>query len=192
MLYKLSHKLASAVLLSSLIAVAGCDQPESADEPRPDDESAPEVSVEDAASDDSVDYQWMPDSDAEKFAAIEEQLQGFSRTMRETGYRYVELYWAGTDRNWEYADYQLEHIEEVIDQGLVRRPARSTSAEPFLQNDIPALQETIDGEDGEAFDAQFEEFTQACNTCHISEDHSFIEIGPPDHRLSPVAPPAGE
>ena len=49
--------------------------------------------------------------------------------MVETGYRYQELYWAGQDENWEYADYQLEKIKIAIENGLDADPI-----EPNQQN----------------------------------------------------------
>jgi len=49
-------------------------------------------------------------TEQEKINTIEKQFRGFDNAMVETGYRYQELYWAGQDENWEYADYQLEKI----------------------------------------------------------------------------------
>lgn len=38
--------------------------------------------------------------------------------MVEKGYRDQELYWAGQDENWDYADYQIEKIRKAIENGL--------------------------------------------------------------------------
>ena len=42
---------------------------------------------------------WLKGTPNEKFDEVAHQLQGFSRTMKEVGYRYQELYWAGKDMN---------------------------------------------------------------------------------------------
>ncbi len=169
-----------------LLAGAGCDAP--VDDDRADGVPADEVPADEAqAVDSDVDFRWLPDDDAEKLKALEDQLGGFSEAMRKTGYRYNELYWAGDDRNWDYADYQLEKLVGSIELGLIRRPARAESAQPFLNEAVPALQATIDERDGEAFDEEIEAFTQSCNTCHAEEAMPFIVVEPLDHRLSPAA-----
>jgi hypothetical protein len=71
---------------------------------------------------------WIRGDIDQRFAIVAKQLRGFDAAMVETGYRYGELYWAGEDRNWEYAAYQLEKIETAIANGLERRPKRAASA----------------------------------------------------------------
>lgn len=136
---------------------------------------------------DTTEYAWLPATDSEKFLAIEEQLQGYSRAMREVHYRYNELYFAAQDTNWPYADYQLEHIVEAIEQGMARRPNLQPHSLNFIKNDVPPLQEAIDQKDATLFAERFEEFTISCNTCHAMEAHPFIRIGPPSIRFSAVS-----
>ncbi len=174
----LRHIVLSAVAFLLLFAAA-CDSPA-------DDASQPESPPSQEEPQEDVEYRWMPDGDAEKFLAIEGQMGGFSKSMRRVGYRYNELYWAADDQNWDFASYQLEKLESELRRGTVRRPGREASARSFLDDAVPALQEVIDAEDGEAFEEQFEEFTMACNTCHGQEGVPFIQVQPLDHRLSPV------
>lgn len=63
--------------------------------------------------------------------------------MVETGYRYQELYWAGQDQNWEYADYQIEKIKIAIENGLERRPKRAKSAEHLLTYILPEMKKAL-------------------------------------------------
>src|SRR5690606_15846238 len=71
------------------------------------------------------------------------QFRGFDNAMVETGYRYQELYWAGQDENWEYADYQLEKIKIAIENGLERRPKRAKSAEHLLTSVLPEMKKLL-------------------------------------------------
>ncbi|MFU8803328.1 MAG: hypothetical protein ACNA8W_05925 [Bradymonadaceae bacterium] len=167
------------IFTALLIVSTGCHPPSSPATQEPAPQAASEV-------DEEVSYRWLPPLDAEKFAAIEEQLQGFSRTMREVGYRYNELYWAGEDENWEYAEYQLEHIAEAIEQGIIRRPGRAANSRPFLDEDIPALEEAIERESAELFEERFQRLTMACNTCHGLEDVAFIPVRTPTIRVVPA------
>ena len=60
------------------------------------------------------DGEWVSGSDSEKIKAVERQFRGFDMAMVETGYRFQELYWAGSDENWDYADYQVEKLRKAI------------------------------------------------------------------------------
>jgi hypothetical protein len=117
---------------------------------------------------------------------VSQHLRGFDMTMVETGYRYAELYWAGADRNWGYAEYQLDKIRQTVELGIQRRPKRAASARLFLDTAVPALQRALDGKDPAAWDRQFTFFTAACNVCHAMEQVPFIAVHPPEQRLSTV------
>jgi len=129
---------------------------------------------------------WLSGTQEEKFDEVANQFGGFSRTMVEVAYRYSELYWAGQDENWDYADHQLEHLVEVLEDGLKRRPARAESAQDFIHNSVPEMEELIVKEDKEAFLQGFRSLTTACNACHAKEGESFIVIREPEVRTSPV------
>lgn len=129
---------------------------------------------------------WLEGTSEEKFEEIAHQLGGFSKTMVEVSYRYSELYWAGMDENWGYADHQVEHIIEALEDGLKRRPERAASAESFMKDALPAIEEVIKKEDKEEFLKGFRAFTSACNACHALEGESFIMIKEPEVRTSPV------
>jgi hypothetical protein len=129
---------------------------------------------------------WLRGTQEEKFDEVANQFGGFSRTMVEVAYRYSELYWAGQDENWDYADHQLEHLLEVLEDGLKRRPARAESAQDFINHTIPEIEDLIIKEDKEAFLQGFRSLTTACNACHAKEDESYIVIREPEVRTSPV------
>jgi hypothetical protein len=128
-------------------------------------------------------------SQDQRFVRVARHLRGFDMAMVETGYRYSELYWAGRDRNWGYAEYQLGKIETAIANGLERRPARAPSAQ-MLDGSIRGVRQAIEAEDGSAMDAALEQLTTTCNACHQAERVPFIRVAPPVVRLSPVDPGA--
>jgi hypothetical protein len=130
--------------------------------------------------------EWLGDSKQEIIDNIELQFQGFSRTMMETGYRYKELYWAGMDNNWEYADYQREHIEEAMNQGFIRRAEHRQSAQQFLNVALPAMEEAISSNDPEKFLSSFTSLTSSCNTCHAMEEVAFMTVKIPTTRNTVV------
>jgi hypothetical protein len=129
---------------------------------------------------------WLKGTPHEKLDVVAKQLRGFDMTMVETGYRYQELYWAGTDGNWEYAAYQVEKIKQAIEYGLERRPKRAGSAETFLKEGLPPMEKLVKEKDSVGFLAAYEMLTKQCNACHKEEEVPFFTIKPPLHRQSPV------
>ncbi|MCC5917710.1 MAG: hypothetical protein JJU02_10350 [Cryomorphaceae bacterium] len=129
---------------------------------------------------------WIKGSEREKIKKIEKQFRGFDHAMVETGYRYQELYWAGQDENWEYADYQIEKIRVAIENGLERRPKRAKSAEHFLSFALPEMQKSVSERDTAVFKRGFEMLTTQCNNCHAKEKMPFFSVKPPNKRQSPI------
>jgi cytochrome c556 len=128
---------------------------------------------------------WLQGTTDERFAQVARQLRGFDMAMVETGYRYGELYWAGKDRNWEYAAYQAEKIATTIENGLERRPKRAESAR-MLDGPLAEVRKAAQARDTEAFHAAFDALTATCNACHAAERMPFVVVREPAIRLSPV------
>ncbi len=129
---------------------------------------------------------WMGEQMEEILNNIEDQFGGFDQTMMETGYRYNELYWAGQEENWGYAEYHIDKIISSMQRGFVRRPDREASSKQFVDQAYPALRQTIENEDKEAFNAAFVNFASSCNTCHAMEDVAFMQIIIPEKRTTLV------
>lgn len=130
--------------------------------------------------------EWIKGTELEKIKTIEKQFRGFDNAMVETGYRYQELYWAGQDENWEYADYQLEKIKIAIENGLERRPKRAKSAEHFLTYVLPEMKKSLQSRDTVIFNKNFQTMTINCNSCHAVEKVPFFNIQIPTERQSPI------
>lgn len=130
--------------------------------------------------------QWIKGKPQEQIQTIEKQFRGFDMAMVETGYRYQELYWGGHDKNWDYANYQLQKINKAIKNGLERRPKRAQSAQHFLNSVLPELQQTILNKDSVAFKEQFNTLTINCNACHLMENVPYFTVKIPLERQSPI------
>ncbi|MBI4622980.1 MAG: hypothetical protein HY736_07095 [Verrucomicrobia bacterium] len=131
---------------------------------------------------------WIRGDTDEKFALVAKHLRGFDMTMFETGHRYIDLYWAGKDGNWEFAAYQLDKILQTVELGIERRPPRGASAQPFLKTAVPQLKEAIVAKDGALFEQRFTALTAHCNACHAMEKMAFVRVKIPETRVSPVGP----
>lgn len=129
---------------------------------------------------------WLSSDKDSALVQIEKQFRGFDLAMKEVGYRYNELYFAGVDENWDYAKYHLEKIKTAIDNGLERRPKRALSAKGFVEYSIPTLMKTVQERDKESFLKEFEMFRQSCNSCHIQEKVEFMNVVTPSTRHSSI------
>lgn len=134
------------------------------------------------APQETYEAEWLGETKQEIINNLEEQFQGFSRTMMEVGYRYQELYWAGVDENWEYAEYHREHIEEAVEQGLVRRPERQPASQQFMSVALPEMEGIIQQANKGEFLTNFSLFTASCNTCHAIEEMEFMHVKIPENR----------
>lgn len=128
---------------------------------------------------------WLRGTTNQRFALVAKHLRGFDLAMAEVGYRFTELYWAGSDRNWGYAEYQLGKIETAVANGLERRPARAASAR-MLSGAVTSVRAAITRRDGAAMDVALTTLTATCNACHRAERVPFITVTPPRVRSSPI------
>ena len=129
---------------------------------------------------------WLKGDKHEKLDTIAKQLRGFDMAMVETDYRYQELYWAGHDKNWDYAFYQLSKIRTAIESGLQRRPKRALSAQHFLNNTLLDMESIIVSKDSTLFVWGFEQLTNECNLCHVLEKVPHFSVKIPLTRQSSI------
>ena len=133
-----------------------------------------------------VEGKWIKGTQEQQLEIIEWQLRGFDKAMIETDYRYQELFWAGKDENWEYADYLTKKIKKSLETGFQRRPKRAASAHDFLKFSLPAMHKAIKSKDTLLFNNSFDKLTISCNNCHALEKMPFFTIKTPLKRHSSI------
>jgi len=129
---------------------------------------------------------WLKGDDHEKFETVSKHLRGFDMAMVETGYRYQELYWAGKDKNWEYAAYQVEKLRVAVENGLERCPKRAVSAQNFLNSALPQMDSAVANRDTVKFNQAFSALTSQCMACHALEEVPHFIVKEPTARQSPI------
>jgi hypothetical protein len=129
---------------------------------------------------------WLSRDQDEQRLQLERHLRGLDVAMMEVGHRYIDLYWTGEDGNWAAAAYELQKLRLAIENGLERRPKRAASARPFLAGPLAAMDEAVAARDPKLFENRFQELTAGCNACHAQEQVPFLEIRPPESRVSPI------
>jgi hypothetical protein len=103
------------------------------------------------------------------------------------GERYKNLYWAARQQKWEFAAYQAEEIEKLVETLMLARPGRAASARIFLDSVYPFLDEAIAEREWASFEPAFRKLNVECMACHVREEHAFVQIPPePATASSPV------
>ena len=132
---------------------------------------------------------WIQGDSDQRWTTVARQLRGLDVGMVEMGYRYQELYWAGLDENWKYADYQLTKMKLTLENSLERRPKRRASAESLFRAPLSEMSRAVTTEEGREFAAAFAELTSACNSCHRAEGVASFRVEEPSDRQSPIRAP---
>jgi hypothetical protein len=130
--------------------------------------------------------EWLKGTAGEQFHTVEKQLRGLDVTMAEIGYRFTELYFAGQDGNWDYAKYQAEKIDLALRLAVERRPKRKPSADAFLKEDLPVVQQAIESRDPATFQRAMDRLRSSCMKCHNKEKVPYFTVELPERRISPV------
>lgn len=119
--------------------------------------------------------------------AIDRQFRGFDMAMFEVNYRYIEMYFAGIEGNWDYALYTGEKIAWAMMNGYERRPKRRANAETiFFKEAYPKVLDAIRKKDIALFKERIDALRHACNACHGAEKVQFIRVGIPTIRQTPL------
>ena len=132
---------------------------------------------------------WIHGDSGQRWQTLERQLRGLDVAMVEIGYRYEELYWAGMDSNWEYADYQLAKVRLSLENGLERRPRRRASAEELFLPLLDEMKRAVATRERASFEKAFGALTGGCNSCHVTEGVGSFHVEPPSARRSPIRAP---
>lgn len=121
--------------------------------------------------------------DWRKTGSAEEQLKNVVQVipsaadiMFQMGERYRNLYWAGKQGKWEFAQYQTEEMQSLVKKLMLTRPNRAATAKTFLDDAFEGYEQAIQQKDRKKFQAAFEHMRQRCMACHIQNEHAFIVL----------------
>jgi hypothetical protein len=136
---------------------------------------------------------WLKGSSNQKFETVANHLRGLDLTMMEVGYRHRELAWAGDNKEWVYAKYQVEKLEKALNFALERRPNRASHVPDFKAQGLQPMLAAIEKQDPVVFAQGFRSLTLACINCHSLEQAPFLRVDlrlDERHRLEALSAPA--
>jgi len=94
---------------------------------------------------------------------------------------HAKLYFAGKNKNWELAAFEMGEIKEAVDdinKYCTDRP--EIKSLPILYPAVDSVNNAVKASSPQRFEAGFVLLTKACNSCHQSTHHQFNVIKVPD------------
>ncbi len=99
---------------------------------------------------------------------------GFGEFMSSIQVHHEKLWFAGQNKNWKLADFEIHELEEAL-QGIQEycKDRPETKSIAMINAVIDSVQKTIQQKNILAFNNSFIALTNTCNECHQATQHEF-------------------
>ena len=109
---------------------------------------------------------------------------GLGEFMTATQLRHAKLWFAGSQKNWDLAAYEIDEIKEGLEDAKRLFPTHegvpvAEMIKTILDPRIEKLEEAVKAKSSSNFVAAFDELTSGCNRCHAGANKPFIRIQRP-------------
>jgi hypothetical protein len=111
---------------------------------------------------------------------------GLGEIMTLTQMRHVKLWFAGQSLNWPLASYELDELNEGLDDAATFHPTHKDAELPIpqlidkiMKAPISQLEEAVKAQDIDRFTKAFAALTEGCNSCHQATKFGFNVVTRP-------------
>ena len=111
---------------------------------------------------------------------------GLGEIMTLTQMRHAKLWLAGQAANWPLASYELDELQEGMQDAATFHPTHKDAELPIpdlidkmMKDPIQQLEKALDAHDAAAFTRSFDALTEACNACHRATKFGFNVVTRP-------------
>jgi hypothetical protein len=133
-----------------------------------------------------TDSQKQMDTMQAKIDSLEKKLDasytpGFGEFMSNIQVHHAKLWFAGINRNWELADFEINEIKETL-QALKEYQSERVETKSLIMI-YPALDSVntaVQKQDANSFKSKFKMLTNTCNQCHRSVNYGFNDVKIPE------------
>lgn len=115
---------------------------------------------------------------------------GLGEIMGLNQIRHDKLWFAGENGNWPLAAYELDELQEGLDDAVKYHPMHEKVPEPlerlvprYTSSPLQQLRAAVEAKDKTAFARAFDALTAGCNACHAASSFGFNVV------KRPTAPP---
>ncbi len=104
--------------------------------------------------------------------------------------RHIKLAFAGREKNWRFAAYELHELDEAFDRVSRvwpewRKVQVTGLVETMIRDPIKAVAAAIRQKDEDKFAETYTRLTEACNSCHQAANRVPITIQEPNAAMFP-------
>jgi hypothetical protein len=130
---------------------------------------------------------------------------GLGEIMTMTQMRHAKLWFAGQAPNWPLASYELDELQEGMQDAATFHPTHKDAPLPIpaliqkiMTDPVQRLEKAIAARDADGFTQAFDALTEACNACHRATNFGFNVVTRPganpysNQTFQPVASPAAK
>jgi hypothetical protein len=106
---------------------------------------------------------------------------GFGEFMSAIQIHHAKLWFAGQNKNWELADFEINEIKENLEgiqQYCKDRP--ETKSLGIIDQAMDSISNSIQQKNQKAFQKDYINLTNSCNTCHQETKHGYNVIKIPE------------
>jgi hypothetical protein len=103
--------------------------------------------------------------------------------MEATQLRHLKLWYAGREKNWRLAEYELQRIKRSFQDAMMFYPGLPVANMVTMTRPAAQIGDAIKAHASAKFAKAFGDMTAACNSCHREQGYGFIVI------KIPTAPP---
>lgn len=115
---------------------------------------------------------------------VQKMKPGLGELMLGIQLHHEKLWFAGTNKNWKLADFEIGEIKETVAQAQqIETDRPETQNLVMLASPTNAVSEAIANKDVEKFKLGYANLTSTCNSCHQLNHFEFNVI------KTPTAPP---
>jgi len=108
---------------------------------------------------------------------------GLGEIMGVIQQHHAKLYYAGSKANWPLAGYELDEIQESLDDAMKFYPKFKDVQVPLTEliptmtkASIAQVRGAIEQKNEKTFVQAFSALSASCSSCHAAADHPFIKI----------------
>jgi hypothetical protein len=121
---------------------------------------------------------------ADARSAKEPYEPGLGEFMTATQIRHAKLWFAGRQKSWDLAAYEIDEIREGLEEARRLNPtvdgiAVAEMMKTIIDPRLAELEKAISAKNSDRFTVAFDELTSGCNACHAAANKPFIRIQRP-------------
>jgi hypothetical protein len=121
---------------------------------------------------------------------IDDLKPGLGEIMGVIQQHHAKLYYAGSRANWPLAQYELDEIQESLDDAVKYYPRFKDVAVPLTEliptmtkASLAQMHAAIDRKNEKGFVKAFDSLSLSCSNCHQAANHPFIRIQAPTEAM---------